>query len=389
MPSTMMKNALPEGLLRSAGVQALDLWFPPEDDDAICTAQNVAVGTLNIDGAGVKSLVANGKCVLARPACPNFTFSTSTDSCSIEMKGTNQWGESVTWNIVKPNTGTILKTLPGSARIPPMWTIEYIKITSVTAGAGTVKVGFNYSSGNSQSVALPISLGSTADLQGTSPLARAIYVDELDGFWTAGPWPGFPSVTVGTTDDIKRGVVAVTLGTTTASSTAAIETNANFTAATWTAGTLTLTKTGAFAGYEFRAGDTVTIVSGTGSTPGAYAIASKVDSDNITLATSPGVNAVDYVFRVNDGTVAGIFLFKSAAFTGLTLTPGATISITGGTGVRAGTYLIKEKRSANLITLYSDPGGTNATDVTFTISGGNTTWGKMRLIIPPDAIAYK
>lgn len=390
MPSTMVRNSPQEGLLRSAANQALDLWLPPEDPDGICTAQSVAVGTLNIDGAAVKSLVTNGKCVLVRPACPVFTFSTSADACTIEMKGTNQWGESVTWNIIRTaGSSLVTKVLPGSGRIPPMWTIEYIKITAVTAGAGTVSVGFNYTVGNSQSIALPISLGSTDDLQGTSSLVRAIMVEELDGFWTAGPWPAFPVVTSGNSEDIKRGVLAVTLGTTTANSTAARLTNANFTAATWTVGTLTLTKTGAFTGYEFRAGDTITAVSGTGFSAGTYAIASKVDSDNITLATSPGAGgAADAVFRVNDGTTAGLFLFRTSAFSGLSDST-TTISITGGTGVRAGTYQIKERRSANLITLESDPGGTNPTDVTFTLSGGNTKWGKLRLVVGPEVISQK
>lgn len=395
MASTIMKNALAEGLLRSAGVQALDLYLPPEDPDGICTAQAVAVGNLNIDGAAVKSLVANGKCVLVRPACPVFTFSDAGIACSIEMAGTNQWGELVTWNIIRTaGSALVTKTLPGSGRIPPMWTIDYIKVTVLTtaAGANTVSVGFNYSVGNSQSIALPISLARDADLQG---LTRLIAVEELDGFWTGGPWPNLPSVTTGNAEDIKRGVLAVTLGTTTASSTAAIETNANFTAATWTVGTLTLTKTAAFAGYEFRAGDTITAVSGTGFSGGTYAIASKVDNDNITLATSPGAGgAADAVFRINDGATAGLFLFKTSAFAGLPVAPGTTISITGGTGVRAGTYLIKERRSANLITLTTDPGGTNPTDVTFTLGvagggGGNTKWGKLRLILAPEVINYK
>lgn len=292
MPSTMVRNSPQEGLLRSAANQALDLWFPPEDDDGICTAQNVAVGTLNINGAMVKNIVTNGRSVLPHPACPVFTFSQVGDACTIEMAGTNQWGEPVVWNIAKAaGANQYLKVLPGSARIPPMWTIDYIKITTVSVGTGTVSVGFNYVSGNSQSIALPISLGSTTDLQGASSgLTRSIYVEDLGGNWTAGPWPGFPSVTAGSAEDIKRGVLAVTLGTTK---------SANITAATFTNATLTLSKTGAFANYNWQNGDFVTIVSGTAVTPGDYNIASRVSDDAIVLeADIGGANPADVVFNI-------------------------------------------------------------------------------------------
>lgn len=387
MPSTMFKNGPQEGLNRVTCRNTLDMWFPPENAVGICTAQAVAVGALNIDGLAVKSLVINGRCVLVKPSCPVFTFTQATDNCVIEMKGTNQWGEPVTWIISKPATGTVIKTLTQAGpRIPPMWTIDSIRITAVTVGAGTVSVGWNYSSGTTQSIALPVAYNAVADI-GT--LTRAIYVEQLDGFWTGGPWPGFPTLAFSNPVDVQRGVIGIIIGATTASSTTAISTNANFTAGGWVAGTLTLTKVAAFAGYEFTAGDTITVVSGTGSTPGTYAIASKVDNDSITLAISPGADAANYVFRINQGATAGFFLFKTGAFTGLSSAPGQTITLTGGTGIRPGTYQVLAKRSANLILLATDPGGTNATDVAFTISASNTAWGRMTLVLPPELLVTK
>lgn len=67
-----------------------------------------------------------------------------------------------------------------------------------------------------------------------------------------------------------------------------------FTSATWTASTKTLTKTGAFASYTWASGDTCTVSSGTGATIGVYTVASKVNSDSITLDVSPGADASDY-----------------------------------------------------------------------------------------------
>lgn len=64
------------------------------------------------------------------------------------------------------------------------------------------------------------------------------------------------------------------------------------TTGTYTDATKTVTKTGAFANYTFRTGDTLVILSGSAATPGTYLIASKVDSDNITLTTSAGADAI-------------------------------------------------------------------------------------------------
>lgn len=288
MPSTMVKNALPAGLMRMAGNYALDCWFPPEDLDGIATAQNVALGALNLDGAMVKSLVANGRCLLTRPASPNFTFSASTDACTIEMAGSDQWGRDVVWTIVKGATGTVVKTLVSAgARIPPMWRIDSIRIVSVTTGAGTVSVGFNYASGTTQSLTLPMSFPNWAAVQGAT---RLIYIEDLGGNWSGGPWPGFPTTSLVNDNDAVRGVVPLVIGTTL---------SANITAATFTNATLTLSKTGAFASYTWQSGDTVTIVSGTGVTPGSYAIGSRTSDNAIVLeADIGGANPADVVFTL-------------------------------------------------------------------------------------------
>lgn len=57
----------------------------------------------------------------------------------------------------------------------------------------------------------------------------------------------------------------------------------------------TYTKTGAFAGYTYRDGDILVILSGGAPTPATYDIASKVDSDNITLKTSAGADSAGNV----------------------------------------------------------------------------------------------
>ena len=64
-----------------------------------------------------------------------------------------------------------------------------------------------------------------------------------------------------------------------------------FTGAAWTNATKKITKAGAFAHYDFVAGDQCVITAGTNATPGTYTVASKIDSDNITLTTSVGATA--------------------------------------------------------------------------------------------------
>jgi hypothetical protein len=63
-----------------------------------------------------------------------------------------------------------------------------------------------------------------------------------------------------------------------------------FTGGTWTAGTLTLTKTGAFANYVFQDGDYIQMEATGGLAAGPYRITSRVNANSITLATSPGAD---------------------------------------------------------------------------------------------------
>lgn len=66
--------------------------------------------------------------------------------------------------------------------------------------------------------------------------------------------------------------------------------------ADWTAATRTLTKTGGFTNYTFRAGDKIKITAG--GTVGDYDVESRVDDDNIVLKTSISASNLS-------GTVAG------------------------------------------------------------------------------------
>lgn len=66
-----------------------------------------------------------------------------------------------------------------------------------------------------------------------------------------------------------------------------------FTAATWTAATLTLTKTGAFTSYTFRNGDMIYLSAGTGHTVGWYRIASRTSNDAVVLASATGLSGAD------------------------------------------------------------------------------------------------
>lgn len=85
-----------------------------------------------------------------------------------------------------------------------------------------------------------------------------------------------------------------------------------FTAATWTASSKTLTKTGAFTNYTFRAGDMIYLTAGTGFTANAwYTIASRVSNDAITLSTTQpagvtmsGADQVDVAANVTAATYA-------------------------------------------------------------------------------------
>ncbi len=75
---------------------------------------------------------------------------------------------------------------------------------------------------------------------------------------------------------------------------------------TYNDATKTLTSTGAFTTYVYTAGDQIYIASGTNATPGLYTIASKVDSDNITLTASAGSTDVTADWATSDGPWATI-----------------------------------------------------------------------------------
>lgn len=70
---------------------------------------------------------------------------------------------------------------------------------------------------------------------------------------------------------------------------------------TWTFGTLTLTKTGAFASYTFRSGDQIYITGGTGHTAGWYTIASKTSADAIVLEANAGLAGADNANTTTNG----------------------------------------------------------------------------------------
>jgi len=67
--------------------------------------------------------------------------------------------------------------------------------------------------------------------------------------------------------------------------------NIAVTGATYTHATLTITKTGAFAGYTWKKGDRWLQTAGTGDTVGTYIVAGKTSDDAITLATTIGAGA--------------------------------------------------------------------------------------------------
>ena len=70
---------------------------------------------------------------------------------------------------------------------------------------------------------------------------------------------------------------------------------------TWTEATKTLTSAGAWTNYTFSAGDTFVATGGTNVTTGIFVVASKVDSDSITLTTSLSAIAAD----LGTGDIAG------------------------------------------------------------------------------------
>lgn len=61
--------------------------------------------------------------------------------------------------------------------------------------------------------------------------------------------------------------------------------------ASWTDVSKTLTQTGAFTNYTYKAGDQIVITSGTSTTLGTYDVASRVSANAITLTSSIGASA--------------------------------------------------------------------------------------------------
>lgn len=74
----------------------------------------------------------------------------------------------------------------------------------------------------------------------------------------------------------------------------------------WTDATKLLTKVGAFAGYTFTAGDSISITAGTGVTTGAYDIVAKISNDTIQLASDINGAGGDIVDTTVVGNVASV-----------------------------------------------------------------------------------
>lgn len=87
----------------------------------------------------------------------------------------------------------------------------------------------------------------------------------------------------------------------------------SFSGGVWVSATKTLTKVAAFTNYTYRSGDNVYVASGTGATPGWYAVASRVSADAITLTASFGANNSDTVVTSLMGTPSfpGSFAHRS------------------------------------------------------------------------------
>lgn len=103
-------------------------------------------------------------------------------------------------------------------------------------------------------------------------------------------------------------------------------TQISFTGASYDSTNGYLTKTGAFANYEFEDGDKVTLTAGTSTTLGDYLIASKVDSDSIALVTNPGASASNISGRLwsrwmtlSTSPTVGTLDYRENAYCGQTL----------------------------------------------------------------------
>jgi hypothetical protein len=103
-------------------------------------------------------------------------------------------------------------------------------------------------------------------------------------------------------------------------------------AATYNDATKTLTESGAFTSYVFTSGDQIAILAGTGANAGLYEIASKVDANNITLASSAGSTDVSGDWTSSDGP----FLLGSKASD--TIAAGDSIAICDDTHAWSGAW---------------------------------------------------
>lgn len=100
---------------------------------------------------------------------------------------------------------------------------------------------------------------------------------------------------------------------------------ATVSAGTFTTSALTLTQTGAFAGYRWRSGDVFRAVSGTGVVAGWYEIAAKVSDDTIRLAVdigTPTSNPTNVIGQISGKAVLPFavpihFIFSQVADAGV------------------------------------------------------------------------
>lgn len=130
---------------------------------------------------------------------------------------------------------------------------------------------------------------------------------------------------------------------------------ADFTGATWVEGTLTLTAaTPIFATYTWQHLDRVYIASGTGATAlVSYIIASKVSDSAITLATSPGVDAVDYAGTVGTQKKLGDQFIPYPSLDTGWLQWDISGLMTGTLNISDTTYTYAESTAVTIVPLYT------------------------------------
>lgn len=167
----------------------------------------------------------------------------------------------------------------------------------------------------------------------------------------------------------------------------------SFSDGAYTTATKTLTKTGAFAGYTFAAGDRIKVTGGTGVTPDWYEIASRVSDDAITtVATVVGADIADLaatsiasrhdVSYAVDSTVQPDMHAVAAKWQAALQTAGASDALCSWTetGYQAGYFTITSPyRGSGTTILDIGPtgSGADATNGTymFTASGASITAG--------------